>query len=52
MMILGIPQKDEGLMLKLTQELLGDSDPEMQRIASDKNNTNMTRNYKTLILHL
>ena len=42
MMILGVPHKDEGLMLKLTQELLGDSDPEMQRIASDKNNTNMT----------
>ena len=29
-------------MLKLTQELLGDSDPEMQRVASEKNNTNMT----------
>ena len=42
MMILGIPEKDEGLMLKLTQELLGDSDPEMQRVASEKNNTNMT----------
>ena len=42
MMILGIPEEDEGLMLKLTQELLGDSDPEMQRVASEKNNTNMT----------
>ena len=42
MMILGIPEEDEGLMLKLTQELLGDSDPEMQRVSSEKNNTNMT----------
>ncbi|MBA59778.1 MAG: cytochrome P450 [Gammaproteobacteria bacterium] len=42
MMILGIPEKDEALMLKLTQELLGDNDPEMQRVASEKNNTIMT----------
>jgi cytochrome P450 len=31
MAILGVPPEDEGLMLRLTQELLGPSDPEMRR---------------------
>lgn len=31
MMILGIPSKDEALMLKLTQEIFGTQDPEMRR---------------------
>lgn len=31
MMILGVPAEDEKLMLKLTQELLGNEDPDMQR---------------------
>lgn len=31
MMILGVPEKDEALMLKLTQELFGADDPDMQR---------------------
>lgn len=31
MMILGVPPEDEALMLKLTQELLGNEDPDMQR---------------------
>ena len=31
MEILGVPEKDEALMLKLTQELFGSSDPDVQR---------------------
>ncbi|MFT6751115.1 MAG: cytochrome P450 [Candidatus Azotimanducaceae bacterium] len=31
MMILGVPEKDEALMLKLTQELFGADDPDLQR---------------------
>ncbi len=31
MLILGLPTEDERLMLRLTQELLGNDDPEMQR---------------------
>ncbi len=31
MTILGVPEEDEGLMLKLTQELFGSSDPDNQR---------------------
>ena len=31
MSILGVPEQDEGLMLKLTQELFGSSDPDNQR---------------------
>lgn len=31
MMILGVPREDEPLMLKLTQEIFGPEDPEMQR---------------------
>jgi hypothetical protein len=31
MMILGVPQEDEALMLKLTQELFGATDPDMVR---------------------
>ncbi len=31
MEILGVPEEDEGLMLKLTQELFGSSDPDNQR---------------------
>lgn len=31
MMILGVPHEDEPLMLKLTQEIFGPEDPEMQR---------------------
>ena len=31
MMILGVPEKDEALMLKLTQEIFGSEDPDMQR---------------------
>jgi cytochrome P450 len=35
MMILGVPEKDEALMLKLTQEVFGSEDPDMQREGSD-----------------
>ena len=35
MMILGVPEKDEALMLKLTQEIFGSEDPDMQREGSD-----------------
>ena len=31
MSILGVPEEDEGLMMKLTQELFGSSDPDVQR---------------------
>ena len=31
MSILGVPEEDEGLMLKLTQEFFGSSDPDVQR---------------------
>jgi len=31
MNILGVPEEDEGLMLKLTQELFGSTDPDVQR---------------------
>ncbi|MEM7020037.1 MAG: cytochrome P450 [Pseudomonadota bacterium] len=31
MMILGVPEEDEPLMLKLTQELFGQNDPDMRR---------------------
>lgn len=31
MMILGVPEEDEALMLKLTQEIFGSEDPDMQR---------------------
>src|SRR5258705_13075508 len=33
MMILGVPESDEALMLKLTQELFGADDPDLQRKA-------------------
>ena len=33
MMILGVPSEDQPLMLKLTKELLGSTDPDMQREA-------------------
>ena len=36
MMILGVPEKDEALMLKLTQEIFGSEDPDMQREGSDE----------------
>ena len=35
MEILGVPEVDEPRMLKLTQELFGQSDPELNRAASD-----------------
>ena len=35
MMILGVPEEDEARMLKLTQELFGARDPEMQRKPDD-----------------
>jgi len=34
MMILGIPESDESYMLRLTQELLGDADPDVSRASS------------------
>ena len=34
MMILGIPESDEAYMLRLTQELLGDADPDVSRTSS------------------
>ena len=34
MMILGIPESDESYMLRLTQELLGDADPDVSRTSS------------------
>ena len=36
MMILGVPEKDESLMLKLTQEIFGSEDPDMQREGTDE----------------
>jgi cytochrome P450 len=36
MMILGVPEEDEALMLKLTQEIFGTNDPDKQRKAVDK----------------
>ncbi|HTQ15183.1 MAG TPA: cytochrome P450, partial [Rhizomicrobium sp.] len=42
MSILGVPESDEPLMLKLTQELFGGQDPDMQRKeATEGNNTIM-----------
>ena len=35
MSILGVPESDEGLMLKLTQELFGGNDPELKRKEED-----------------
>lgn len=40
MMILGIPDEDEELMLKLTQEIFGASDPELNK--SGNNSLNLT----------
>jgi cytochrome P450 len=41
MSILGVPESDEGLMLKLTQELFGGNDPELKRQEEDPGiNTN------------
>lgn len=42
MMILGVPEKDEALMLKLTQELFGANDPDMQRAAPTEEERNKT----------
>jgi len=42
MMILGVPEKDEALMLKLTQELFGANDPDMQRDAPTEEERNRT----------
>lgn len=42
MMILGVPEKDEALMLKLTQELFGATDPDMQRAAPTEEERNQT----------
>ena len=42
MMILGVPEKDEALMLKLTQELFGANDPDMQRDAPTEEERNQT----------
>jgi len=36
MMILGVPEEDEALMLKLTQEIFGSEDPDMQREGTDE----------------
>jgi len=33
--ILGVPQKDEGLLLKLTNEIFAGEDPEMNRLGND-----------------
>ena len=42
MMILGVDEKDEALMLKLTQELFGANDPDMQRDAPTEEERNKT----------
>jgi cytochrome P450 len=39
MSILGVPPQDEALMLRLTQELLGSTDPEMKRQSGARRNT-------------
>jgi hypothetical protein len=39
MSILGVPESDEPLMLKLTQELFGGTDPDMKRKDEDATNT-------------
>ena len=43
MMILGVPEKDEALMLKLTQELFGADDPDMQRKGQKKEENKQDR---------
>ena len=40
MSILGVPESDEPLMLKLTQELFGGTDPDMKRAETAETNTN------------
>ena len=40
MMILGVPEEDEALMLKLTQEIFGSEDPDMQRKGTDEQRIN------------
>jgi hypothetical protein len=40
MSIMGVPESDEPLMLKLTQELFGGSDPDMRRPETDADGTN------------
>lgn len=42
MMILGVEEKDEPLMLKLTQELFGANDPDLQRAAPTEEERNQT----------
>ncbi|HEX4534935.1 MAG TPA: cytochrome P450 [Rhizomicrobium sp.] len=42
MSILGVPESDEPLMLKLTQELFGGQDPDMKRAEADGNTSTNT----------
>lgn len=42
MMILGVPEKDEALMLKLTQELFGANDPDLKRDVPTEEERNQT----------
>ena len=42
MSILGVPESDEPLMLKLTQELFGGQDPDMKRAESESNTSTNT----------
>jgi len=39
MEVIGVPERDEGLMLKLTQELFGAADPEMNRTGETADGT-------------
>src|SRR5690606_15378775 len=42
MTVLGVPEEDEPIMLKLTQELFGSTDPEMRREDADFNVNTVT----------
>lgn len=48
MMILGVPEEDEPLMLKLTQELFGSTDKEMRR---DANSTDVDATVKDMFAY-
>ena len=42
MTVLGVPEEDEPIMLKLTQELFGSTDPELRRENADFNVNTVT----------
>ncbi len=46
MSILGVPEEDEAMMLKLTQELFGSSDPDIQRSFEIADFVNVTKDFE------